>query len=115
MAIFFGRQRADGEILKAERMLVRIESIDDAEANLPKEYSEGSHVKTLLKRVWREYYVVARAGESKHITLHIHKSRVGASVFFSGLTRLRESQQRCICTLANRRGGKSTCIQTLRE
>jgi len=115
MAFFFGRRRADGEILKAERMLVRIASIDDAEAKLPKEYSEGSHVNTRLKRVWREYYVVARVGESKHITLHIHKSRVDAFAFIGSLTGLRESQQLRIRTHANRQGGKSTCIRTLRE
>jgi hypothetical protein len=83
MPYFFGRRRAEGEILKAERMLVRIERIDDAAAPLPREYNEGSHVRTRLKRVWREYYVVACAGESKHITLHIHKSRVCSCYCFN--------------------------------
>jgi hypothetical protein len=75
---FLGRRRADGEILKAERMLVRIERIDDT-TQLPNEFNEGSHVDTQLKRVWREYYVVARAGTAQHIVLHIHKSRVYAN------------------------------------
>jgi len=74
----FGRQREVGEILKAERMLVRIELIDDVNAKIPKEYTENTRIETRLKRAWREYYVVARAGanESKHIILHIHKNRV---------------------------------------
>lgn len=79
MSLFlFGRQRAKGEILKAERMLVRIERIDNNNAKLPKEYNEKTSVKTRLKRPWREYYVVARAGQtdSKHVVLHIHKSNV---------------------------------------
>jgi len=76
---FFGQRREKGEILKHERMLVRVERIDpDQSSSLPAEYNEGSHIKTRLKRPWREYYVVARAGtnESKYIVLQIHKSRV---------------------------------------
>ena len=74
----FGRRRGKGEILKAERMLVRIEVIDNPNQSLPAEYNEGNSVDTRLKREWREYYVVARAphDEHKHIVLHIHKSRV---------------------------------------
>jgi hypothetical protein len=81
MSLFFsGRQRAMGEILRAERMLVRIERIDNNNANLPKEYNERTSLKTRLKRPWREYYVVARAGQtdSKHIVLYIHKSKVSS-------------------------------------
>jgi len=76
---FFGQRRQKGEILKHERMLVRVERIDpDQSPSLAAEYNESSHIKTRLKRPWREYYVVARAGtnESKHIVLQIHKSRV---------------------------------------
>jgi hypothetical protein len=79
MSVFlFGRQRNKGEILKAERMLVRIERIDDPNQTIPEDYNEETTIKTRLKRLWREYYVVARAGQSdsKHIVLHIHKSRV---------------------------------------
>ena len=74
----FGRRRSKGEILKAERMLVRIERIDNPNQSFPAEYNEGNSVDTRLKREWREYYVVARAphDEYKHIVLHIHKSRV---------------------------------------
>jgi hypothetical protein len=74
----FFKRRAKGEILKAERMLVRIERIDNPNQKLPKEYNEGTSVNTRLKRAWREYYVVARIGQSddKHVTLYIHKSRV---------------------------------------
>jgi len=83
MSLFlFGQRRGKGEILKHERMLVRVERIDpDQSASLPTEYNESSHIKTRLKRPWREYYVVARAGsnESKHVVLQIHKSRVSVS------------------------------------
>jgi hypothetical protein len=73
----FGYER-EREILKAERMLVRIERIDNVGENIPREYTEKSNVHTRLKRPWREYYVVARAGstEPKRIVLHIHKDRV---------------------------------------
>ena len=76
--LLFGRRRNKGEILKAERMLVRIERIDDPNQKIPEDYNEETSIKTRLKRSWREYYVVARAGESdsKHVVLHIHKSRV---------------------------------------
>jgi len=76
---FFGQRRQKGEILKHERMLVRVERIDPAQSSsLPAEYNERSHIRTRLKRPWQEYYVVARAGtnESKHIVLQIHKSHV---------------------------------------
>jgi hypothetical protein len=81
MSLFlFGRRRNKGEILKAERMLVRIERIDDPNERISEDYNEESTVKTSLKRAWREYYVVARAGqgESKYVILHIHKSRVAS-------------------------------------
>ena len=73
----FGRGRNKGEILKAERMLVRIERIDDPNQKVPENYNEGTSVKTRLKRAWREYYVVARQGQNdeKHVVIHIHKSR----------------------------------------
>jgi hypothetical protein len=74
----FDRGRNKGEILKAERMLVRVEQIDDPIEKVPEDYNEGTSMKTRLKRAWREYYVVARQGQndSKHVVLHIHKSRV---------------------------------------
>ena len=73
----FGRQYPKGNILKAERMLVRIERIDNKDERIPEEYNESTSIKTRLKRPWREYYVVARAGKEdfKHVILHIHKSR----------------------------------------
>lgn len=73
-----GSQEPRGDILMAERMLIRIERIDNRNEQLPKQYNESTSVKTRLKRPWREYYVVARPGEedSKHVILHIHKSRV---------------------------------------
>jgi hypothetical protein len=78
MALLFGRRREEGEILKAERMLVRIERIDNPGENIPREYTEKANVHTRLKRAWREYYVVARAGSarSKRVVLHIHEDRV---------------------------------------
>jgi hypothetical protein len=81
-ALLFGRRREEGEILKAERMLVRIERIDNAGENIPQDYTEKSTVHTRLKRAWREYYVVARASssKSKHVILHIYNNRVFLSV-----------------------------------
>ena len=78
MSLLSGLARSKGEILKAERMLVRIERIDDPNQRIPKEFNESTSIKTRLKRAWQEYYVVARAAQnnSKHIVLHIHKSRV---------------------------------------
>ena len=78
-----GRRRQKGEILKAERMLVRIERIDNLNAKIPVEFTEQSKVDTRLKREWREYYVVARAphDEIKDVVLHIHKNRVTVTLF----------------------------------
>jgi hypothetical protein len=78
MSLRFSRGGNKGEILKAERMLVRIERIDDPNEKVPEDYTEGTSVKTRLKRAWREYYVVARQGQidSKLVVLHIHKNRV---------------------------------------
>jgi hypothetical protein len=80
MSLLLGRRKGKGEIIKAERILVRIERIDNPKQKLPAEYNENNSVDTRLKREWREYYVVARAAEeSKHIFLHIHKNRVSHS------------------------------------
>jgi hypothetical protein len=77
MSLLLGRRKGKGEIIKAERILVRIERIDNPKQKLPAEYNENHTVDTRLKREWREYYVVARAAqEKKHIILHIHKNRV---------------------------------------
>jgi hypothetical protein len=75
---YLPRRKQKGEILKAERMLVRIERIDNPNAKLPREFTEQSKVDRRLKREWREYYVVARAPHDivKHVVLHIHKNRV---------------------------------------
>jgi hypothetical protein len=72
------RNNNQGEILKAERMLVRIERIDNSNQLFPSEYTEQSRISTRLKREWREYYVVARAPHDTyaHVILHVHKSRV---------------------------------------
>jgi hypothetical protein len=66
------------EILKAQRMLLRIERFDNPHQALPATYTEHTPIDTRLKREWREYYVVARPpnGERRHIVLHVHKSRV---------------------------------------
>jgi len=103
----FGRGRNKGEILKAERMLVRIERIDNPNEKVPEDYNEGTSVKTRLKRPWREYYVVARQGQndSKHVVLHIHKSRV-ISPKPPMTTYRSEFQPRHIDLRGNHRGGR---------
>jgi|SRR5947207_2197355 len=103
----FGQGQTKGEILKAERMLVRIERIDNPIEKVPEDYNEGTSVKTRLKRPWREYYVVARQGQndSKHVVLHIHKSRV-ISPKLQMTTDCSEFQPRHIDLRGNHHDGK---------
>ena len=107
------RRRGQGEILKAERMLVRIERIDNPNQKLPADYNEGTSVDTRLKRAWREYYVVARIGQNanKHVTLYIHKSRVVSLPFWVDVS---EFLRRRIRIPARLLGGKSNLTRRLR-
>lgn len=109
MSIFlFGQRRGKGEVLKHERMLVRVERIDpEQSASLPAEYNESSDIKTRLKRPWREYYVVVRAGsdDSKHIVLQIHKSRVHCLLLLTKAN-FSEFQRRRIHIRARHHDGK---------
>jgi hypothetical protein len=108
MSLLLGRRKGRGEILKAERMLVRIERIDNPQEKLPAEYNENNRVHTRLKRGWREYYVVARAAaESRHIVLHIHKNRVQVQL---SVTDNSESLRQHIHGQENRHVGKFTSI-----
>lgn len=67
-----------GEIVKTEKMLVRI---DTAVQQLPKEYDENYSVKTESRTLekWREYVVVCRESrkeEESDFTIQLYKSRV---------------------------------------
>lgn len=67
-----------GEIVKTEKMLVRI---DTAVQQLPKEYDENASVKTESRTLekWREYVVVCRESrkeEESDFAIQMYKSRV---------------------------------------
>ncbi|KAL8996210.1 MAG: hypothetical protein Q9169_004232 [Polycauliona sp. 2 TL-2023] len=67
-----------GEIVKTEKMLVRI---DTASQQLPEEYDENSSVKTESRTLekWREYVVVCREGrqeDESDFVIQLYKSRV---------------------------------------
>lgn len=66
-----------GEIIKMERMLVRIDATGQA---LPDDYDENDSMKTETRPVekWREYMVVCRdsSDESSEFVLQMYKSRV---------------------------------------
>ncbi|KAL8669644.1 MAG: hypothetical protein Q9168_005770 [Polycauliona sp. 1 TL-2023] len=67
-----------GEIVKTEKMLVRI---DTASQQLPEEYDENSSVKTESRTLekWREYVVVCREGrqeDDSDFVIQLYKSRV---------------------------------------
>ncbi|OJD23260.1 hypothetical protein ACJ73_05385 [Blastomyces percursus] len=68
----------DGEIIRAERMLVRIDTTKMQ--SLPNDFSENNSIKieTRISEKWREYLVVCRQGtdEETPITLHLYKTRV---------------------------------------
>ncbi|KAL2364698.1 hypothetical protein RJZ56_002362 [Blastomyces dermatitidis] len=68
----------DGEIIRAERMLVRIDTTKMQ--SLPNDFSENNSIKieTRIAEKWREYLVVCRQGtdEETPITLHLYKTRV---------------------------------------
>jgi len=83
-AILPGRRKKakksrDGEIVKMEKMLVRI---DISAANLPEDYDENASTKIETRTVdkWREYVVVCRETGDHHapMALKLYKTRVSA-------------------------------------
>ncbi|KAL9041238.1 MAG: hypothetical protein Q9180_001414 [Flavoplaca navasiana] len=67
-----------GEIIKTEKMLVRI---DTATQQLPEEYDENDSIKTESRTLekWREYVVVCREGrqeDDSDFIIQLYKSRV---------------------------------------
>ncbi|KAL5336119.1 Pleckstrin homology domain-containing protein [Aspergillus crustosus] len=68
----------EGEVIKAERMLVRVE--DTMQDELPEDYSEFDSLKmeTRVQDNWREFLVVCRATSDKEapFTLQMYKTRV---------------------------------------
>jgi len=68
----------EGEIIKAEKMLVRVE--ETMERLLPDDYSENDSLKIETRVVdkWREFLVVCRQSSRKHtpFILQMHKTRV---------------------------------------
>ncbi|KAK2804955.1 hypothetical protein FQN51_001048 [Onygenales sp. PD_10] len=67
----------DGEVIRAERMLVRI---DTTQQSLPVDFSENDSLKieTRISEKWREFLVVCRqrSDEDTPFTLHLYKTRV---------------------------------------
>lgn len=83
-AILPGRRKKvkksrDGEIVKMEKMLVRI---DISAADLPEDYDENASTKIETRTVdkWREYVVVCRETGDHHapMALKLYKTRVSA-------------------------------------
>ncbi|KAL1960661.1 hypothetical protein VTO42DRAFT_7240 [Malbranchea cinnamomea] len=67
----------EGEIIRAERMLVRV---DITQHEVPKDYSENASVRIDTRPIekWREYLVVCRRGFDEHtpLLLQLYKTRV---------------------------------------
>ncbi|KAL8738266.1 MAG: hypothetical protein Q9190_008024, partial [Brigantiaea leucoxantha] len=67
-----------GEIVKTEKMLVKV---DYADQQLPQEYNENDSIKTETRTLekWREYVVVCResqAGQESEFSIQLYKTRV---------------------------------------
>ncbi|PGG95492.1 hypothetical protein AJ79_10029 [Helicocarpus griseus UAMH5409] len=79
----------EGEIIRAERMLVRIDAT--RRQTLPEDFSENDSVKveTRISEKWREYLVVCRQGtdEDTPFTLQLYKTRVIPQVQISQVKR----------------------------
>ncbi len=71
----FRRSKTQGELLRAERMLLRIETARDS--SLPEHYDETKSLSIERKTIgaWREYVVVARATGDGMVVLNFHKNR----------------------------------------
>ncbi|KAL4931051.1 sporulation-specific 71 family protein [Aspergillus undulatus] len=72
------RKIEDGEVVKAEKMLVRVE--ETVQEELPEDYSEfdSLRMETRVQDNWREFLVVCRATSDKEapFTLQMYKTRV---------------------------------------
>ncbi|KAJ5106026.1 hypothetical protein NUU61_003373 [Penicillium alfredii] len=72
------RKVQDGEIVKAERMLVRVE--ESLQDNLPADYSENDSLRMETRVVdkWREFLVVCRKSSEEHtpFALQMYRTRV---------------------------------------
>ena len=72
------RKIQDGEIVKAERMLVCVE--ETLKENLPSDYSENDSLRMESRSVdkWREYLVVCRKSSAEHapFALQMYRTRV---------------------------------------
>lgn len=72
------RKLQDGEIIKAERMLVRVEETPND--NLPSDYNENDSFRLESRSVdkWREFMVVCRKSSAEHtpFALQMYRTRV---------------------------------------
>ncbi|KAF7169875.1 hypothetical protein CNMCM6106_004762 [Aspergillus hiratsukae] len=80
------RKLTEGEIIRAERMLVRVEVT--VQRDLPNDYTENDSLRleTKVAESWREYLVICRltsAGESP-VALQMYKTRVVPEIQKSG-------------------------------
>ncbi|KAL4749910.1 hypothetical protein BDW72DRAFT_194376 [Aspergillus terricola var. indicus] len=76
---WFSRHRAEaGEVIKAEKMLIRVE--ETAQDELPEDYSEfdSLRMETRVQDNWREFLVVCRSTSDKEapFALQMYKTRV---------------------------------------
>ncbi|KAL4998276.1 Pleckstrin homology domain-containing protein [Aspergillus recurvatus] len=76
---WFSRRRVEAdEVIKAERMLVRVE--ETAQEELPEDYSEfdSLRMETRVQDNWREFLVICRSTSDKEapFTLQMYKTRV---------------------------------------
>ncbi|KAL4897350.1 Pleckstrin homology domain-containing protein [Aspergillus ambiguus] len=75
--IRFPRKLQEGEIIRAENMLVRVE---ETLQNLPDDYTENDSLRmeTRVADNWREFLVVCRVNSNKHapFSLQMYKTRV---------------------------------------
>ncbi|KAL2834868.1 Pleckstrin homology domain-containing protein [Aspergillus cavernicola] len=75
---WLSRRKIEGEVIKAEKMLVRVE--ETIQEELPEDYSEFDSLKmeTRVQDNWREFLVVCRSTSDKKVpfTLQMYKTRV---------------------------------------
>ena len=79
-------KRRPGEIIKMEKMLVRI---DTTRHDIPEDFDEKASmtIETKTLERWREYVVVCRerSRDDADYTLELYKSRVGHDAMTTGL------------------------------
>lgn len=88
----FRKAQIPGELLRAERMLVRVEV--SSKGGVPADYSESlaPRVERRTERHWREFIVAARNDEHGNVVMSLHRSRT-VPAFAKNVTTAKASEK----------------------